>query len=77
MLQHERSAKTNVNATESAILGPFYREGVPEQPNGTSIIRTAEPGAPFVHLHGTVTGKDGLPVVGAIVDVWHDVSSLV
>lgn len=72
MLDHERALKEGSEATPSAILGPFYRAGVPSQPNGTSIIRTAEPGAPFTHLYGTVTGHDGEPLAGAIVDVWED-----
>ncbi|GAA6021661.1 hypothetical protein JCM10207_008105 [Rhodosporidiobolus poonsookiae] len=72
MMEHARYAKNGVAATESAILGPFYREGVPVQPNGTSIIRQKEPGAPYTHLYGTVHGSDGKPLPGAIVDVWHD-----
>ncbi|BGP00969.1 hypothetical protein NBRC10513v2_005024 [Rhodotorula toruloides] len=72
MMEHARYAQAGRDATFSAILGPFYRQGVPPQPNGSSIIRMKEPGAPFVHLHGTVTGKDGKPLKGAFVDVWHD-----
>ena len=74
MLEHARSAKEGVETTESAILGPFYRTGVQPQPNGTSIIREKEPGAPFTHLFGTVTGPDGKALKGAVVDVWHDAS---
>ena len=74
MLEHAKYAKAGVEVTSSAILGPFYREGVPVQPNGTSIIRQAEPGAAFTHIYGTVTGSDGKPLVGATVDLWHDVS---
>ncbi|KAK4705560.1 hypothetical protein P7C70_g640, partial [Phenoliferia sp. Uapishka_3] len=72
MMEHARYAKAGVNTTSSAILGPFYRAGVPPQPNGTSIVRKKEPGADFTHLFGTVTGSDGKPLKGAIVDVWHD-----
>jgi catechol 1,2-dioxygenase len=73
-MEHARYARAGVDTTSSAILGPFYRTGVPPQPNGTSIIRKLEPGAPYTHLYGTVTGSDGKPLKGAIVDVWHDVS---
>jgi protocatechuate 3,4-dioxygenase beta subunit len=59
-------------ATFSAILGPFYRYGVPVQPNGTSIIRQDEPGAPYTHLSGIIYGPDGKPVPNALVDIWHD-----
>ncbi|SCV70460.1 BQ2448_1854 [Microbotryum intermedium] len=72
MLEHDKYAKAGVDATPSAILGPFYRHGVTPQPMGTSIIREQEPGAPFAHLFGTVFGSDGKPLKGAIVDIWHD-----
>ncbi|GAA5907506.1 uncharacterized protein JCM6883_001227 [Sporobolomyces salmoneus] len=72
MLEHARFANNARESTQSAILGPFYRKGVPVEPNGSSIIRMKEPGAPFVHLFGTVTDFNGEPIKGAIVDVWHD-----
>ncbi|GAA5831971.1 hypothetical protein JCM5353_002827 [Sporobolomyces roseus] len=72
MIEHARFADNAGETTQSAILGPFYRKGVPSQPNGTSIVRMKEPGAPFVHLFGTVTGSDGKPLKDALVDVWHD-----
>ncbi|SGZ26126.1 BQ5605_C024g09840 [Microbotryum silenes-dioicae] len=74
MLEHDKYAKAGVDATPSAILGPFYRHGVTPQPMGTSIIREKEPGAPFVHLFGTVFDSDGKPLNGATLDIWHDVS---
>jgi catechol 1,2-dioxygenase len=73
MLEHDRFARIGQQATESAILGPFYQEGLQPQPIGTSIIRQKESGAPFVYLHGIVSGSDGKPLKGAIVDIWHDV----
>ncbi|GAA5999607.1 uncharacterized protein JCM10292_004266 [Rhodotorula paludigena] len=72
MMEHARYAKKGKETTASAILGPFYRQGVPVSPNGSSLVRMKEPGAPFVHLHGVVTGSDGKPLKGALVDVWHD-----
>lgn len=59
------------DTTDSAILGPFYRKGVPVQENGTSIIRTDEVG-PYTHLHGIVYDADGKPLPNAEVDIWHD-----
>lgn len=56
------------DATASAILGPFYRAGVPVQPNGTTIIRQLEEGAPYTHLYGVVYGSDGKPLPNALVD---------
>lgn len=41
-------------------------------PNGSSIVREKERGAAYTHLYGTVTGSDGKPLKGALVDIWHD-----
>jgi hydroxyquinol 1,2-dioxygenase len=56
-------------ATDSTVLGPFYREGVPERPGGASIAGDT-PGSP-TFVSGRVTGPDGRPVAGARLDVWH------
>lgn len=75
MLQHKRHAKNSVQegATASAILGPFFRENVPVQENGSSILKRDEKGAPHVYLHGQVRNSSGKPIPGALIDVWHDV----
>jgi hypothetical protein len=59
----------------SAILGPFYRAGVPVQENGTSIIRQDEGDAPYTHLFGVIHDAEGKPLPNAIVDIWHDAVS--
>ncbi len=56
-------------ATESSLLGPFFREGAPELPLGASIARGIE-GEPLL-VHGGVTATDGKPLSGAGVDVWQ------
>jgi catechol 1,2-dioxygenase len=76
MLEHARFAKAGVETTESAILGPFAKEGVPVEKNGSSIVRMKEPGAPVVHLYGKITDADGQPIKGALLDVWEDVRLL-
>lgn len=58
--------------TDSAILGPFYRTGVPIQEMDTSIIRQHEPEGEYTHLYGTVYDKGGEPLKDAVLDVWHD-----
>jgi catechol 1,2-dioxygenase len=73
MMEHARYAKAGQPTTSSAILGPFYRQNIPVQPNGTSIIREAEPEAEFTHLFGKVLDSAGKPIKGALVDIWHDV----
>jgi len=82
MLDHKRAAEAanadpskvtdEASSTYSAILGPFYRAGVPVQPNGTSIIRQDEPNADYTYLSGVVRDAKGKPIKGATVDIWHD-----
>ncbi len=56
-------------ATESSLLGPFFREGVPELPHGASIARGIE-GIPLM-IKGSVTSTAAKPLAGARVDVWQ------
>jgi len=58
------------NATESTVLGPFYVEGAPELPQGANIARPGTPGDPCV-VECSVSGLDGKPLAGALVDVWE------
>ena len=59
----------SADATESSLLGPFFREGAPEMAAGESIARGIE-GEPLL-LHGGVTSTDGKPLSGARIDVWQ------
>jgi hydroxyquinol 1,2-dioxygenase len=59
----------SADATESSLLGPFFREGAPEMAAGASIARGIE-GEPML-LHGRVTSTDGKPLGGARIDVWQ------
>lgn len=56
--------------TTANLLGPFWRAGSPPTPNGGSIVRSPTPGTPMF-FHGRVVDRDGAPVAGAEVDVWH------
>jgi catechol 1,2-dioxygenase len=56
-------------ATESSVLGPFYREGAPEIPFGGSIVKAPSGAACLVS--GRVTTTDGKPIAGAVLDVWQ------
>lgn len=69
-------ASQTIEASHSAILGPFYRHGVAVQPNGTTIVRQFEKDADYTRLFGTVYDAEGKPLKGAMVDIWHDVSPL-
>ena len=56
-------------ATESTVLGPFYRAGAPHCRNGES-IRRGGAGEP-VQVTGRVTDTAGAPIAGATLDVWQ------
>lgn len=57
------------NATESTVLGPFYRPGAPELPPGASISRDGR-GEPAV-ITGRVLSTSGTPLANALLDVWE------
>jgi catechol 1,2-dioxygenase len=56
-------------STESTVLGPFYREGARELPNGGSISLDGG-GEPAV-VSGRVLSTDGTQIAGAVLDVWQ------
>jgi protocatechuate 3,4-dioxygenase beta subunit len=57
------------NATESTMLGPFYKDDAPEVANGESV---ASPGKGEVCLVlATVKDTKGTPIEGIKIDVWE------
>jgi hydroxyquinol 1,2-dioxygenase len=54
---------------ESSALGPFYRADSPVTQNGGSIGRPGLDGDPL-HVSFQITGADGMPVAGAMLDIW-------
>jgi catechol 1,2-dioxygenase len=52
------------------MLGPFWRMHSPQTPNGGSIVRSPTPG-PAMFVEATFRDRDGKPVAGAEVDIWH------
>lgn len=56
--------------TTANLMGPFWRKGSPETPNGGSIVRSATPGEP-VFVTAWVRDAAGQPVADAEVDVWQ------
>lgn len=56
-------------ATETTVLGPFYVQETPELPLGADISPGIK-GEPLF-VSGSVSGSDGKPLAGAVVDVWH------
>ena len=56
--------------TAASMLGPFWRMHSPRVENGGSLIRSATSG-PVFFFTGHVVDREGQPVAGAEVDVWH------
>lgn len=64
-LQHRKPPA----ATESTVLGPFYRPGAPPLPFGSALSGSLEGEPAFVV--GRVLDVDGKPIHGARIDVWQ------
>jgi hydroxyquinol 1,2-dioxygenase len=63
--------RTLSGETPSSILGPFFKEGVPHLPLGTSIVTDdAAPGRRVV-IEGRVTDVTGNLVAGAEIEAWQ------
>jgi len=67
-LMHDSQGRDEA-ATETSLLGPFFREKAPEIPLGGSIISTIK-GQEIV-IFGQVTDPAGHGVPGAEIDVWQ------
>ncbi|WP_414449682.1 catechol 1,2-dioxygenase [Burkholderia sp. 22PA0099] len=57
--------------TPRTIEGPLYVAGAPVRDGMSRIDLDADDHAGPLVIHGTVTGTDGKPVAGAIVECWH------
>jgi protocatechuate 3,4-dioxygenase beta subunit len=67
LFSEERSAQ--VASTESTVLGPFHMVESPPRELGDDIALDGK-GEPCL-VTGRVTGPDGEPLAGALVDVWQ------
>ena len=47
--------------TTANLMGPFWRQGSPEEKDGASIVRSPTPGTP-IFVTGTVVDQNGAPV---------------
>lgn len=56
--------------TSQSLLGPFWRLNSPRVENGGTIIRSDTPGTPLF-VEARVVDREGKPISGAEVDVWH------
>jgi protocatechuate 3,4-dioxygenase beta subunit len=56
--------------TQANLLGPFWREEQPLCASGASLLRSPTPG-PGLLVHARIVDREGHPVEGAEIDVWH------
>ena len=69
MLVETINHRTGGAATESTVLGPFHVAGSPRRRLGDTIDLDGK-GTPCL-VSGRVTGAEGEPLPGALVDVWQ------
>lgn len=56
-------------ATESSLLGPFFRERAPRLPLGSTIAQHSS--GPEIQIYGRVLDQHGQPLANAQVQVWQ------
>lgn len=66
LAERDRAGET-IPPTEDNIEGPFYRPGVPFR---TRLHNPGEPGD-LIIVSGTVVARNGRPIAGAVLDIWH------
>jgi hydroxyquinol 1,2-dioxygenase len=69
MLVDALSNRRPAKATQNSVLGPFFREDRPQHADAAD-ISGGLPGTPLF-FEGRVVNREGAPVTGAAVDVWH------
>ena len=69
MLVETINHRTGGTSTESTVLGPFHMVESPPRELGDTIALDRK-GTPCL-VSGRVTGPDGEPLAGAVVDVWQ------
>ena len=56
--------------TQANMLGPFWRDDQPLSASGDTLVRSPTPG-PGLIVHAEIADRQGRPVAGAEVDIWH------
>jgi hydroxyquinol 1,2-dioxygenase len=69
LINHRKPA----GATETTVIGPFFRDGAPELPAGGNMADSDPQGQPTL-ISGRVTDMEGRPVPHALLDVWQSSS---
>lgn len=70
-LDAEDEALGITGGTPRTIEGPLYVAGAPVSQGKARIDKDPDSEAAPLRIHGIVTGPDGAPVEGALVEVWH------
>lgn len=64
------NGNSGTTETSQSLLGPFWRLNSPRVANGGSIVRSDTPG-PVFFMKARVEDREGKPIAGAEVDIWH------
>jgi catechol 1,2-dioxygenase len=56
--------------TQANLLGPFWRDDQPLSASGDTLLRSPTPGRGLL-VQVSIADREGRPVAGAEVDVWH------
>lgn len=69
----KRSETAGQHRTDSALLGPFWRKNAPIYEAGANIAQGPEAAATdqAFHISGHVRDAHGMPIEGAMVDIWQ------
>lgn len=71
-ITYKKAAEADDVATQSAILGPFFRLGTPQMKMGSNISQDTPADAQPVYMFGRVVdAKTQKPVCDAEIDVWE------
>lgn len=71
-ITYKKAAEATDVATQSAILGPFFRHDAPHRKNGETISFNTPSDGELVYMHGVVRcASTKKPLANASVDVWQ------
>lgn len=71
-ITYKKASEASDAATQSAILGPFYRHDTPYREKGATISFDTPKDAELVYMYGKVTDAvSGKPLTGADIQVWE------
>jgi catechol 1,2-dioxygenase len=71
-ITYKKAAAATDVATQSAILGPFYRDNPPVLKKGDTITHNTPEDAEVVYMYGQVLdATTKKPVQGATIDIWE------